>query len=87
MRFTLIVVAKLFLCLSLVVTAASAAEQVDLIVHNGVIYDGSGGAPTKGDVAVRDGRVVASGSSAELATSGRLGALYLGADANPSTRH
>ena len=38
-------------------------------------------------VVLESGRVVASGSSAELAASGRLGALYLGADANPSTRH
>ena len=35
---------------------------VDLLVRNGVIYDGRGGAPVRGDVAVRDGRVVATGT-------------------------
>jgi len=27
-------------------------EQVDLLIRNGVIYDGRGGAPYKGDIAV-----------------------------------
>ena len=40
---------------------AGAAERVDLIVRNGTIYDGSGGAPVRGDVAVRDDKVVAVG--------------------------
>ena len=60
MRITSIVIAKIVLCLGLV-GAASAAEQVDLLIDNGVIYDGSGGDPVKGSVAVRDGRVVAVG--------------------------
>jgi len=38
-----------------------AAERVDLIVRNGVIYDGRGGNPVRGDVAVKGGRVVATG--------------------------
>jgi N-acyl-D-aspartate/D-glutamate deacylase len=40
---------------------AGAAERVDLIVRNGTIYDGSGGAPVRGDVAVRGDKVVAIG--------------------------
>ncbi len=36
-------------------------KRVDLLVRNAVIYDGRGGAPIRGAVAVRDGRVVASG--------------------------
>ena len=35
--------------------------QADLLIRNGLIYDGSGGEAVRGDVAVRDGRVVASG--------------------------
>jgi N-acyl-D-amino-acid deacylase len=50
-----------FLLLTLAATTALAAERVDLLVRNGVIYDGSGGAPIRGEVAVRDGRVVAVG--------------------------
>lgn len=40
---------------------AEAAEKVDLLIRNGVLYDGRGGQPVRGDVAVRGGRVVASG--------------------------
>jgi N-acyl-D-aspartate/D-glutamate deacylase len=36
-------------------------NRVDLIVRNGVIYDGSGGNPVRGDVAVKAGRIVATG--------------------------
>lgn len=44
---------------ALLVANAHAAEQVDLLIRNGVIYDGSGGNPVRGDVAVEQGRVVA----------------------------
>jgi N-acyl-D-amino-acid deacylase len=43
----------------------ASAEKVDLLIRNGVIYDGSGAAPVSGDVAVRAGRVVASGKLAD----------------------
>jgi N-acyl-D-amino-acid deacylase len=50
-------------CVSLaaLVAFAAAAETVDLVVRNGVIFDGSGGTPVRGAVAVRDGRIVATG--------------------------
>ena len=51
-----------FLLLIALAGTANAAEQVDLLIRNGVIYDGRGGAPLRGDVAVRDGRVVATGT-------------------------
>jgi N-acyl-D-amino-acid deacylase len=35
--------------------------EYGLVFRNGVIYDGSGGAPSHGDVAMRDGRIVAVG--------------------------
>jgi N-acyl-D-amino-acid deacylase len=37
------------------------APQADLIIRNGVIYDGSGGAPLRGDLALRGDRVVGRG--------------------------
>ena len=52
------------LCLVLLAVLAGgvqAAERVDLIIRNGVIYDGTGKDPVRGDVAVKAGRVVASG--------------------------
>ena len=76
MRITYIVIAKIFLCLGLA-GAASAAEQVDLLIQNGVIYDGSGGDPVKGDVAVRDGRVVAVGKLADYQAKQKLDAKGL----------
>lgn len=56
-------------CFVLLATLAGGVQaaqndnnRVDLLIRNGVIYDGSGGAPVRGDVAVRDGRVVATGT-------------------------
>jgi N-acyl-D-amino-acid deacylase len=60
-RFTCTVFAKLILIAAFVTGPALAAEQVDLLIHNGVIYDGTGRDPIKGDVAVRGDRVVAVG--------------------------
>ena len=51
-----------FVLLATLAGGASAAEHVDLLIRNGVIYDGRGGEPIRGDVAVKAGRVVASGT-------------------------
>jgi N-acyl-D-amino-acid deacylase len=40
-------------------TSVHAAPSYDLIVRNGTIYDGSGGAPVAGDIAVRSGQIAA----------------------------
>jgi N-acyl-D-amino-acid deacylase len=56
----------LVLMLAGLVSSPAGAEKVDLLIRNGVIYDGSGAAPIRGDVAVRDGRVVASGRLADF---------------------
>ncbi len=55
------------LCIVLLAFAGSVHAQndnnrVDLLIRNGTIYDGRGAAPIRGDVAVRDGRVVATGT-------------------------
>ena len=42
--------------------AKDEARQADLIIRNGVIYDGSGGEPLRGAIAVRGDRVVAVGA-------------------------
>jgi N-acyl-D-amino-acid deacylase len=39
--------------------------EVDLVIRNGAIFDGRGGPPTRGDIAVRDGRIVAAGTLAD----------------------
>lgn len=71
---------SLGLCLGLFLGLAGCdapAEQVDLLIHNGVIYDGSGGNPIKGDVAVRGGRVVAVGKLAGYQAKQQLDAKGL----------
>lgn len=81
MRITSLVIAKLILCLGLagpaLVGSVLAAERVDLIIHDGVIYDGSGGDPIKGDVAVRAGRVVAVGQLDDYQATQKLDARGL----------
>ncbi len=51
------------LALALAGCTSAAQEQAparyDLIIRNGVVYDGSGGAPLDVDVAVKDGRIAA----------------------------
>jgi N-acyl-D-amino-acid deacylase len=55
--------AGLSLAAVLMATASSAAGPTyDLIVRGGEIYDGSGGAPIKGDVAIKGERIVCVGA-------------------------
>jgi N-acyl-D-amino-acid deacylase len=42
-------------------TASTGAHEYELVFRNGMVYDGSGGAPFAGDVAMRDGNIVAVG--------------------------
>jgi N-acyl-D-amino-acid deacylase len=50
----------------LALTAAQAAEDpaYDIVIRGGTIYDGSGKVPVKGDVAIKDDRIVAVGTVA-----------------------
>ncbi|HKX88370.1 MAG TPA: D-aminoacylase [Sphingopyxis sp.] len=57
------------LLLAAPVAAKTAAPAYDLIIRGGTIYDGSGKAPVVGDVAIRDGRIVAVGKVAGSAKS------------------
>ncbi|HVY87499.1 MAG TPA: amidohydrolase family protein, partial [Hyphomonadaceae bacterium] len=40
---------------------ASMAHAFDLVIRNGSVIDGAGGAPIEADVAVKDGRIAAAG--------------------------
>lgn len=66
-RFTL----ALLLSGSMLLAAPIAAETpaYDVIIRGGTIYDGSGGPPVVGDVAIRDDRIVAVGRVAGSAKS------------------
>jgi len=53
---------KLFLAfIVMCVPFISSAETYDVIIRNGIIYDGSGSAPIKGDIAIRGDRIAAVG--------------------------
>lgn len=43
---------------------ASSPQASDLLIRNGVIYDGSGGAPFRGEVAIKDDRIAYVGPKA-----------------------
>lgn len=49
-----------FVCAVMATASAAAAHraiQYDVVIHGGMIYDGSGGAPFQGDVALRGDRI------------------------------
>lgn len=58
-RFTPTLVAfTLALAACTTARSADALPRYDLVIRNGVVYDGSGSPPQRVDVAVRDGRIV-----------------------------
>ena len=66
---TLFAVAFLLVLTSL---SAHAATNVPLIIRNGMIYDGKGGAPYRGDIAIANGRVVAIGDVSQYSADEQL---------------
>jgi N-acyl-D-aspartate/D-glutamate deacylase len=52
----------LSLALAILASACEAAPHYSVILRNGTIYDGSGGTPYTGDVAIRDERIAAVGN-------------------------
>ena len=65
MRCYLYLLAGLLACLAGCHTPESSPKPMtyDLILRNGTLYDGSGGAPIVGDVALRGDRIEAVGAS------------------------
>ena len=47
---------------ALFVAAAGRAQQYDIVIRHAAIYDGTGGAPTQGDIAIAGDSIVAIGS-------------------------
>ena len=52
--------------------SAAPAPHAQLLIRNGVIFDGHGGEPVRGDLAVSDGRVVAVGSGLQGYTADQV---------------
>ncbi|HEX9163850.1 MAG TPA: D-aminoacylase, partial [Thermoanaerobaculia bacterium] len=57
---------KLLFLLGLLTACRSAAPQYDVVIRNGVIYDGSGSAPRRGDLAMTADRIAAIASAGTL---------------------
>jgi hypothetical protein len=51
----------LFLCLVAAACSSLDSSDLDVVLRNGTIYEGSGGAPYVGDVALRGDRIAAIG--------------------------
>ena len=56
---------RILLLAALLTGAASPAPTYDLVIRGGTIYDGGGGAPFTGDVAIEGDRIAAVGPSVE----------------------
>ncbi len=52
---------KKIFCLLLLISCTSFAQTYDVVIRNGTLYDGSGKVPFRGDVAIRDKKIVAIG--------------------------
>ena len=59
--FAALTLPLLFGCATMSGEALEADDAYDLVIRGGTIYDGSGGAPYIGDVAVEGDRIVAVG--------------------------
>jgi len=57
---------RYFLLLTLLLSATHAFSQYDIILKNGMIYDGSGGTPYRGDVAIRADTIAAIGNLGDV---------------------
>src|SRR5688572_3114492 len=51
------------LLLACLITTACTTTNYDVVIRNGMVYDGSGGAPVRGDVAIKGDRISAIGPS------------------------
>jgi N-acyl-D-amino-acid deacylase len=75
----ILVLGRLFLLLVLAGCAPpqplrEPAEHYDLLIRNGIVYDGSGGPGRRADVAIRADRVVALGDLASATASSDIDA-------------
>ena len=66
---------RLLIACALLIPRASAAEPgYDLIIANGLVYDGTGGAPIRADVGIRGATIAAVGDLADATAKRRIDA-------------
>src|SRR4051812_45696256 len=59
--FNALALPLLFFALFLLASFTAAAADYDILIRNGLVYDGSGDKPFKGDVGIRGQRIAALG--------------------------
>ena len=64
----------LCLALALLFQSCSKENEVDLLIHNALIYDGTGAAPFLGQVGVKEGKIVYVGEEKSLSADKTLDA-------------
>ena len=63
---------------------ATLRADCDLLIRNGTLYDGSGGAPFTGDVAVRGNQIIAVGNVTDRKST-RLNSSHIPLSRMPSS--
>ncbi len=72
-------VAKFLLCAGMTIwfSGCSMSHRYDVVIRNGTIYDGSGGTPFVGDVAIKDDKIAGVGMLGEASAALELDATGL----------
>src|SRR6185436_19535225 len=65
---------KNFLFLLIILISCNNKKEYDLIIRNGMIYDGNGGAPFKGDIAINADTIAAIGDLKDLSAKNEIDA-------------
>ena len=62
MGFRVLLVRSLILVVSLTVSAAAQrSDEFDVLLKNGVVYDGTGGKPRRADIGIQGDKIIAIG--------------------------
>ncbi|MBI1347617.1 amidohydrolase family protein [bacterium] len=63
---------RTLVALALLVASHASAQDIDLVLENGTIYDGAGGEPVVGHVAIKGGKIVSVGTDAVPSAKWRI---------------
>jgi N-acyl-D-amino-acid deacylase len=68
-KFQIRLLAACFIIVSTFAASAESAPDADILLKDGTIFDGTGGQPYAGSVAIHDGRIIAVGQGADTAAA------------------
>ena len=69
-----IILVGIFALSSLFFASCKQDEQYDTIIRNGMIYDGNGGVPFKGDIAIKNDTIVYIGDLSQESANNEIDA-------------